>query len=136
MTDPAICIELQDGTGTYVTRVPVTNFEPESVALAVGEAAAWFIDGYRRDYDERGSVWDPSAAGIGRTFVSPHECRVCLRPVLSPDAWIEVDRVGRIWVCPRHMNDTTRIEITDDRTLIWTDDGPTLLWSAELAEKG
>lgn len=58
-----------------------------------------------------------------------HECRVCLQPVIDPNGWIDIERgVGRIWVCPRHMNDQTRIGVTPERILLWTNDGPTLLW--------
>lgn len=53
-------IRLLDGTsGCYVTVIYCSDFQPESVARAAGEAAAMFIDGFRRDYAERGDVYDP-----------------------------------------------------------------------------
>lgn len=61
MNEATVCVELQDGTGTYVTCVVTGNFDAASVARAAGEATAWFIDGYRRDQEERGAVWDPAS---------------------------------------------------------------------------
>lgn len=81
----------------------------------------------------RPALWRSAArtAGIEMVITTKvgNECRVCLRPVIDPNAWIHVGReVERIWVCPRHNNGNTQVEIADNRIVLWTDDGPTLLW--------
>lgn len=63
MKEPYIKIELVDGTGTWVTVVPITSASPRhyGVILAAGEAAAMFIASLSRDaevLDERLSRFD------------------------------------------------------------------------------
>lgn len=56
---PAVRITLEDGSHCYVTHIPVASFHPSDVARAAGEAMAWFITSFQRDFDDRGDVWDP-----------------------------------------------------------------------------